>query len=143
MSRRRNNGATEFIFSGQHPCIHRALGFLHLLENRQLLLTFHQEQGTEGSLHFLCTKKMFLCAILGFKHSVKYCLLLDTDRWKGPACVIRAVQQLHPTAKGSSLHRNPAGREASEPTLPKGAADLHVMAASMKHEGLIFRRWKA
>lgn len=121
MSRHRNNGATGCIFSSQHPYVHRALGFLHLLVNRQLLPIFHQEQGMEGNLHFLCTKKMFLCAILGFKHSVKYFLLLDTDRWKGPACVIRAVQQLHPTAKGPSLHRNPAGREDSEPTLPKGA----------------------
>lgn len=86
---------------------------------------------------------MFFCVILGFKHSVKYFVLLDTDCWKGPACVTRAVQQLHPAAKGPSLQRNPAGGEASEPTLPKGAADLHVMAASMKHEGLIFRRWKA
>ena len=31
----------------------------------------------------------------------------------------------------------------SEPTLPKVAADLRSAAASVKHEGLIFRRWEA
>lgn len=30
-----------------------------------------------------------------------------------------------------------------EPILPKVAADLHAVAASVKHEGLIFRRWEA
>lgn len=34
-------------------------------------------------------------------------------------------------------------KRLSEPMLPKAAADLRSVAASAKHEGLIFRRWEA
>lgn len=34
-------------------------------------------------------------------------------------------------------------KRLSEPTLPEAAADLCALEASVKHEGLIFRRWEA
>lgn len=65
-----------------------------------------------------------------------------TDGWAWDRELPSSGQEPN-SAKKASLALALQEEKLSEPILPKVAADLHSVAASVKHEGLIFRRWEA
>jgi len=57
-------------------------------------------------------------------------------------------QEQYPSSTVAKSNKSPwlfstAGQEAAQFAPPEAAADLHTAAGSVKHEGLIFRRWEA